>query len=371
MWVYVDETGHTGSNLFDKNQPIFYSSAFITKTNFDVLASSYLSNIKSSLQIKELHANELGVGELTKISTILLDIIKNFDCAFVFSQVTKKHLVATKLVDSLMDPGINKSVPWHIYNLKPLRLILVFKFHFLINEKISRIFFDVLLGTNVSRGKKKLDKVLKNLISKIGSLPDERSREIFRKALEWAKNNKDLLDLFGGSSKENYGHLPNLVGFPNILRGVDHYAKKWNQNVKIIKHDLQSQFGPQLKQYHERFSQAVDQTIQNSINESINLQYVPNSKFKLVNSTTSIGLQFIDTILWLYKRNYELKNLSQELVEVLNEVKKRGIYYDLSLETMHESIIETFDHIERKGLTTEQIEESKKLLEKFNKDVVS
>ena len=35
MFAYIDETGHTGSNLFDSVQPIFYYGVFSCKVDFD------------------------------------------------------------------------------------------------------------------------------------------------------------------------------------------------------------------------------------------------------------------------------------------------------------------------------------------------
>ena len=33
MFAYVDETGNTGKNIFDLDQPDFFTGALITKTN--------------------------------------------------------------------------------------------------------------------------------------------------------------------------------------------------------------------------------------------------------------------------------------------------------------------------------------------------
>jgi hypothetical protein len=36
MFAFVDETGNTGENLFDEEQPLFITAALITKTDFDI-----------------------------------------------------------------------------------------------------------------------------------------------------------------------------------------------------------------------------------------------------------------------------------------------------------------------------------------------
>jgi hypothetical protein len=37
MYAYVDETGNTGNQIFDPNQPLFITAAMMTRVNFDVI----------------------------------------------------------------------------------------------------------------------------------------------------------------------------------------------------------------------------------------------------------------------------------------------------------------------------------------------
>jgi hypothetical protein len=37
VFAYVDETGNTGANIFDEDQPDFFTGALVTKSNFDLV----------------------------------------------------------------------------------------------------------------------------------------------------------------------------------------------------------------------------------------------------------------------------------------------------------------------------------------------
>ena len=52
MFAFVDETGNTGSNIFDEAQPDFFTGALITKSNFDALHKKTLRAICRKHDIK-------------------------------------------------------------------------------------------------------------------------------------------------------------------------------------------------------------------------------------------------------------------------------------------------------------------------------
>ena len=59
LHYYVDESGHTGVNLFDVDQPILYYGVIGGRTNLDLLAQSTVARLCRSIGLKRLHAAEL------------------------------------------------------------------------------------------------------------------------------------------------------------------------------------------------------------------------------------------------------------------------------------------------------------------------
>src|SRR5688500_6555361 len=115
MYAYIDETGNTGNNLFDSEQPIFMSAALITKTNFDAIHHRKIRKISRNTGNDIIHANKLGTIKINIIAEDILKILKMADARFYMAKVDKITLALTKLIDTIFDSGENLAVPWHVY----------------------------------------------------------------------------------------------------------------------------------------------------------------------------------------------------------------------------------------------------------------
>ena len=87
MFAYVDETGNTGKNVFDPNQPDFFTGALITKTNFDVLHRNMLQSISMRAGTPALHASVIGMGPIENAADDILRLLKKIDARFFVSRV--------------------------------------------------------------------------------------------------------------------------------------------------------------------------------------------------------------------------------------------------------------------------------------------
>jgi hypothetical protein len=140
MWAYIDETGNTGNHIFDPEQPLFITAAFMTKSNFDLVEKASMAAIANKIGAMALHANELGVARIETVAPDLRKVLKRADPRFFLSRLEKLYLAATKVVDTYFDQGENHAVPWHVYWIRPMRLMLTFKLaRFVITEEIAQI----------------------------------------------------------------------------------------------------------------------------------------------------------------------------------------------------------------------------------------
>ena len=64
MYFYVDESGHTGPNLFDAAQPMLYYGVLSSRMNLDVVAEYELASLRRRLKVPRLHAS-------TRLSLVL------------------------------------------------------------------------------------------------------------------------------------------------------------------------------------------------------------------------------------------------------------------------------------------------------------
>ena len=79
IFVYVDESGNTGKNIFDQAQPDFFSAALVYRGDFDAMYAERITEVANSVGATAIHANKLGIGGLEKIADQLHSILGGVD----------------------------------------------------------------------------------------------------------------------------------------------------------------------------------------------------------------------------------------------------------------------------------------------------
>jgi hypothetical protein len=362
MYAYADESGNTGANIFDPQQPMFLTAALITKTNFDILHKANIRSIANFLGEPELHANELGPDRVEQYAGRLLRIIKKTDAGFFISRVEKRYLATTKLVDTLFDSYENKAVPWHIYNLRPLRLMMVFKIATILEEDTAKKFWAALMEPKRDRAYALLLESLEDISRNVQQLPDERSRSLINEAIAWAMKNPEEIYLHTNSKAARMEHLPNIAMFPNLLEGIEKHSQLWKRPVREIIHDRQSQFEKTLKAWHELTSNAAPGVITWTMGEKYSVRRVPGSVFRISSAEESAGIQVIDTILWLFKRVLEDKPLGVDSEKLMIHIFRRAHQHDMSFESVGRWLDTYFSELYAKPFGPEDEERGREFL---------
>ncbi|CAI8786584.1 conserved protein of unknown function [Methylocaldum szegediense] len=334
MYAYVDETGNTGPNIFDPEQPVFMTAALITKTNFDLVHKKEVARIARIVGETELHANVIGIDRIEQVAGELLALFKRSDARFFVSRIEKRYLAATKFVDTLFDSFENKAVPWHVYNMRPMRLLLVFKVASILTEDTAKKFWESILEKREQRAYEIFIESLQELRENVIDLPDQRSRQLITEAIDWATQNPEAIYIHTNSKAARLGHLPNLAVFPNLLDGIEQRSKLWKRKVVEIVHDRQSQFQGTLRDWHELYKNAAPDVITWTMGEKYTLRRVEGSEFRVSSAHESAGIQAIDAVLWLFKRVIEEKPLGYRSARLMNHVFKRAYQNDLSFDAV-------------------------------------
>ena len=110
MYCYVDESGNTGNKLFDPAQPVLYYGLITSKTNLGVSAEPLLRSARARLDVERLHANDLGVGRLSKVALSLGRFALKRDVRFSLYKVVKPDHAIITFFDQVFDTGVNKAV---------------------------------------------------------------------------------------------------------------------------------------------------------------------------------------------------------------------------------------------------------------------
>ncbi len=366
MFAFVDETGNTGSNIFDEAQPDFFTGALITKSNFDLLHTRTLHEIYRRHGFESLHASVLGFGPIEKVAPEILSLLKKNDARFFVSRVEKRYLVATKLFDTFFDAGENPAASWNVYNIRPLKLILCFKVATLLTEDIAREFWDMLMARNEKQARLRIPAICTAILERVSLLKDNRSREVVTETLSWSRDHPEALDIFISGRQAKNGHMPNMVAFGNLLDGLEGFSKRWNRPLKEIVHDRQSQFEGSLAEWHRMFSNASDEPIHQP-GETFVFQKVAGSTFKVSTSNDSVGIQIADLVLWLFRQFIAGKQLPERSASILQYVFKKGYQHDFSFKGVGKQVEQKYREIMEKDISPEAIAAARRLRERQEK----
>ena len=319
MHAYIDESGNTGFNLFDPEQPIFMNVAMSSKVDFDGVFRERIQRIAKNAGAQYLHASELGVEGVEGIAPSLMELVEFSQVRFYFAAVHKPDVAGMKFFDAVFDPGENPAAPRHSYIIRGLKFVLLLKFLNILEDGDVRMFWEAMTSDPSREAERQAVSAINNAIQRVGNLSDERSRLLIGDTLDWARNNIDRFSIWTPRKQDRYGHLPNLFTFPALLTSISDTAKLWDCKIDHIVHDQQSQFGQTLREWHSLFEGRPEpERIFHFGDTPIRFGDISDSQFAIRASRESAGLQLVDVVLWTFARSMLEKPLgprSRELFE--------------------------------------------------------
>ncbi|APX65873.1 DUF3800 domain-containing protein [Sphingomonas sp. gentR] len=339
MFAYVDETGNTGARLLDADQPLFITAALMTRSDFDTRFGAQVRELARRFDDDELHASKLGVCRLEEIAPDLLSILRRAGPSFFASVVEKRYVLGTKAFHTLLDPAENRAIPTQVFLMRPVRMTMAFKFAWLLDEEIAQLFWDALMEVNASRAREKLIQFCGRVLERVERLPDARSREVIGEGLAWAMANPEAIDIFSEDKVARQGHLPNTVGFGNLLAGVETQSNEWGRPVEVIRHDRQSEFAASLAFWHDFYANAGAAFIDMPLGERAMLRRVFGSRLEITSARDSAGIQVTDVILWLLSRSLRGQDLPAGCQSILDYARRRGRQNVFTAEAIHADVV--------------------------------
>lgn len=391
MYFHIDESGNTGNNLFDPNQPQLSYGVLSSKTNVEVLGKPFHKKMISKLGVTELHANELGVGKLTDISKILyhLQIKMKFDFDYFF--IRKPDFALVCFFEAVFDQGLNEAVKWDSY-WTPLRYPIILNLSTLFDDELLKKSWKLCIHKKINSQAPSIVELLTTLLERLSmSSLDVRSKELIGDALKYGIVNPLKLD-FGVPDQNMLS--PNTIGFQFVVSCMGNRLKKKSKNKKRklkasnITVDEQTQFNRSQKETHKTallISESIKRRdkgfkkhylsnpIFNDLQESDILHtFTPKQELTIKRSKDSIGLQIVDIYLWIVNKFLKGDTLSEELKAVASLFIRRSYTDGISVE----GLMERFHNFEKKlpseeSLSTEQWKLNEEQVAKHRKKVAS
>lgn len=370
MYFHIDESGNTGNNLFDPQQPRLSYGILSSLTNADVLCASIHRQILRRIGSDRIHASVLGVGGLTDIAPYLaqMQVKMRFDFDYYFIDKPAYALVA--FFEAVFDAGLNAAVKWEVY-WTPMRYLLIHKLTVLFDEELLRRSWQLCTVRKVQRSEAEIIDFLSEVRRRvISSSLDRRTVEIIVDALDFGIARP--LDLDFGSPD----HLlvsPNAVGFQFVVAAIArHMRKKRLKNASSIIVDRQTQFNGVQIQTHQvlgRLAKGIREAppdqrrhylshplFATMDKDDVVNKDLPERAVTVSDGTASIGLQVVDVYLWLANRILDKKELSPELFRLWGLYAKRSLIDGISFAGMEKRFLQFEELLPKfEDLTSEQL----------------
>ncbi|MEK2607955.1 DUF3800 domain-containing protein [Pseudomonas shirazensis] len=339
MYFYVDESGQTGLNLFDATQPVLYYGVLSSRVDLNVNARPEVEALRAKLDVDRLHANVLGIERLTSISQELEAIQQRCQLSFDIYRVSKLDHAAISFFDQIFDQGLNKAVPWSSY-WTPLRFPLLLALAALFDRPLLELAWAARIERRTQHANEMLVEVLQELLGRVGNIQDPRLKEIITDALRWGIRFTDKLDYNAQNRQHVLQISPNLIGFQSVLHGISSRLKRDGGKAVDIIVDQQSQFNNAQRMITEFYQQGRDLPEEAlSIGPGLpvmDLKHMPDVAISCVPGTTNVGLELVDVYLWLFKRFFEGKPLSEPLMKLISGQFEIGYTDQISLAAIAE-----------------------------------
>lgn len=352
--LYIDESGNSGLNLFDEQQPVFYAFGLLARESLSTLP--VIDSICRELSIKELHGNQLGLSKISAISLTLRQLIIEKNLFFIVSEIDKLFYGGMKFFDVIFDPGTNPGVSnVHVWS-RPLKHMLMIRFIDSIDKHDIVEFWHNYNEGNVE-GFTELINALAQKLPKYNT--DDRTRTLLLDCYNGAmKCPNDVLG--SGMMDDDSPNVVSVIMFIHELHKIFH-GKKYFINEVI--HDIQNQFGITLKQYYNALHQVrVIWTLREFKHEASS---VFTDNFTVQSSSSSHGLQLTDIFLYLYSKSQD-KEIHGDALLLLNTIIER--LHPLAMTRpalMHETEI-MLEDLFSEDIDEQSIIKGHKLVEKFD-----
>lgn len=344
MHFYVDETGHTGPNLFDSTQPVLSYGVLSSPADLDKVTEPELAALRKKLGVPRLHAAELGIHRLSEVVDILIVLQEKNRIRFDIWQVVKRDHAIISFFDQVFDQGMNPVVPWEAY-WTPLKYPLLLNLAILFDDVLAEKAWLARLEAHDERSASLFKEVCDVLLLRVHTLLDIRSINIITDALTWAVNNFVQLGYNCKTNKEKLQIMPNMIGFQSVMHGICSRLGAPNSKAVIIV-DQQSQFNTTQRELSEYYRQIRE--LPWSLGPGLpvmDLKNMPAAPLVFQAGTGSAGLELVDIYLWIFKRFMEDKELTKQLNHLIYTNLNTAKTDSVSLKSVRKRSLEFFQNI--------------------------
>lgn len=349
MFLYIDESGNSGNNLFDQNQPTLSYGVLSSGWDVDMHAADEHRAMLSKVDALSLHANQLGEVGLDKIADDLVRLHERFGFNFDYYFIHKPSFAVVTFFNATFDAGINPAMKWDWY-WTPLRFPLLAVLDSILDEELLRESWRLCLVPHgkIAQEASHITDLLAEVLRRLerADIPD-RLAEILGDALRYGIENPLEMD-FGIYSPTALS--PNTIGFQFVLTAIAYRQKIHRKKALRITVDRQTQFnGAQVRTYEAQSKITAafrgdgterDQYLAHPFLADVRedtetlITHFPEERLTIKESDQSFGLQIADTYLWLINRMVRGQEVPSKLAPIIKAIFSQGMIDGISMAAM-------------------------------------
>ncbi|PWW01242.1 hypothetical protein DFQ01_110132 [Paenibacillus cellulosilyticus] len=368
--AYIDESGNTGIDLFDKRQPFFWTGTMVVTQG--VRFPCDITSIAQKVGSKELHGSKLGLRRINEIAKQLIDIIETLNARFMFTRVEKSHISAMRLADALFDNVNNPAVTAFHYNVPFNKKMLAYYVDIMMDEKDRKDFWNIHLAGDSEEFREFLIR-FRSKIERQFPKSNQRGRQLVLDAIAWGIKEPDSL-LSERTKKpegiEDFRSLqyesPNLVSITTLLHGLHYIAEEYEMKATKIIHDEQSEFGKYIQHSFSLLKRIrIDQSNQFLLHEVKDSDTIL-AELELGSSANSPFLQIVDVVLWMMTQKVDKgKDIMGNARNLMNCIISRSNIFHFSSKHLEADLKYSFNEIMSKPITQQKMQSGIKAMEKL------
>lgn len=300
MYIYADETGNSGRNIFDE-QPIYRQGAILSVADAEQALREVIFPFLSANGLGRLHAHKIPASTAGQLALKVLDALDQVGpWRFHVTAIDKPYLATTKFVDTVFDAGENLAVPPLWYNFQMFRHVLCCTVDELLTQRNRERFWwayiaDDMAGIQscIRNAETYLDRVTK----------DRRLCQVVRAAFRFALRHPEELTLSASKGRRAYqGHTPNMIAFSSLLQAIHDFVDAHKSPPVAFYHDRQQEFGRSMQEMHDLFGPIRHEDGDSGFPTVARADY-DLAQFSTPSSKEMAALQAADLLLWVVQRD--------------------------------------------------------------------
>lgn len=292
--LYVDESGNSGADLHDPNQPVFGYAAVWIAPEAEARLDAFISGLRGQFRLQ-------GDGELkgkTLLDSVrgrqavraLLDMLRTERIPLAVTIVHKRFMAAAVIVEDCTDPVYNDHFTneW-TWNTK-LKEPLAEKIMRTVSARVLEAAWRARDGADKDAFKRAYDSALGQLVLSTDHQVSDVARRMRLAKLD------DIWDAAHNHIEPGWGYSPNLSAYGSMIMSCDIQGEALGFADVTVVHDNQTQFERAFRTSFEAMVNAGkgEFTLPNGNRQRVPLRCLKTLTFG--DSTGSVGIRVADIV---------------------------------------------------------------------------